>query len=104
MTQISGLGAFGASRLSQGAAAGAVEPAAAGASAETRKAEGRQDSASLSARGRVMAEVSRAVSQSSDVRADRVAALKAAIANGSYVPDAGVVAARLAATGAFGES
>jgi flagellar biosynthesis anti-sigma factor FlgM len=50
-----------------------------------------------------MAEAARAVSESRDVRAEKVAALKAAIANGTYSSNAREIAARLLADGIAGD-
>jgi flagellar biosynthesis anti-sigma factor FlgM len=47
----------------------------------------------------VVAEAARAVSQSRDVRSEKVAALKAAIANGTYRSNAREIAERLVANG-----
>jgi negative regulator of flagellin synthesis FlgM len=63
------------------------------------KARGRQDAISLSNRGRLVAEAAQAVAASRDVRAERVAALKAAIANGTYSSNAREIAERLYANG-----
>lgn len=62
---------------------------------------GRQDNVSLSDRARIVSLAARAVENSSDVRADKVAALKASIANGGYKPDAGAIAGRLVQGGSF---
>jgi negative regulator of flagellin synthesis FlgM len=62
---------------------------------------GRQDHVSLSDRARLVSLAARAVDHSSDVRAEKVAALKAAIANGSYQADATGVANRLLRGGSF---
>lgn len=82
--------------------AGAAGAAGAGSAAESQaalKARGKQDVINLSNRGRIVAEASQAVRQSSDVRAERVAALKAAIANGTYSSNAREIAERLIANG-----
>jgi len=79
-----------------GAANGANDPAAAEAAL---KARGRQDAVSLSNRGRLVAEAAQAVADSRDVRAEKVAALRAAIANGSYSSNAREIAERLFANG-----
>ena len=64
-----------------------------------QNARGRQDVINLSHRGRIVAEAARAVHTSSDVREAKVAALKAAIANGSYSSNAREIAERLVANG-----
>lgn len=98
MARIDGLNLSGASMNP----AGAAGAAGAGSAAESRaalKARGKQDVINLSNRGRIVAEASQAVRQSSDVRAERVAALKAAIANGTYSSNAREIAERLIANG-----
>lgn len=95
MNRIDGLGTFGAGRTTQGQGAGAIDAASADGTGAAAKADGKQDSASVSARGKVMAGVLSTVERAPDVRADRVAALKAAIANGAYRVDADGIAARL---------
>ena len=63
------------------------------------KARGRQDAVNLSNRGRLVAEAAQAVALSRDVRSEKVLALKAAIANGSYRSNAREIAERLFANG-----
>ena len=63
---------------------------------------GKQDRLAVSDRARLVAEASSVVRDTVDVREARVAELRAAIADGSYKPDAGEVARRLLASG-FGE-
>ena len=98
MARIDGLNLSGAS-LNPAGAAGASSTGSAAESDAATRARGRQDVINLSNRGRVVAEAARAVSQSSDVRAEKVAALKAAIANGSYSSNAREIAERLIANG-----
>jgi negative regulator of flagellin synthesis FlgM len=57
--------------------------ASAGASSPARQA----DSVSLSDAARSLANARKATSEASDVRADRVAEIKASIANGTYTVD-----------------
>lgn len=98
MARIDGLNLSGAN-LNPASAAGAgssQDPAAAEAAL---KARGRQDAVSLSNRGRLVAEAAQAVAASRDVRAEKVAALRAAIANGSYKSNAREIAERLFANG-----
>jgi negative regulator of flagellin synthesis FlgM len=98
MARIDGLNLSGTS-LNPTGGAGA---ASSGQSAETEaalKARGRQDVVNLSNRGRIVAEAARAVSTSRDVRSEKVAALKAAIANGTYNSNAREIAERLVANG-----
>jgi negative regulator of flagellin synthesis FlgM len=59
------------------------------------RVDGRYDDVTLSNRGRVVALAARAVAASPDVRAEKVAALKAAIADGNYGSDARAIARRL---------
>jgi len=59
------------------------------------------DRVTLSDRGRIVAATARAVEASPEVRSKQVAALKEAIANGTYEIDPHVIAARLIATGTF---
>jgi negative regulator of flagellin synthesis FlgM len=100
MTRIDGLNPLGTSRTLQGQGTGGVDaPGHDRANAE--RAEGRQDLISLSPRGRVVAEAARAVAATSDVRSEKVAALKRAIADGSYRSDAREIARRLLTSGGF---
>ena len=98
MARIDGLNLSGAS-LNPAGAAGAGSTHDSAASAAAIKARGRQDAISLSNRGRLVAEAAQAVGESRDVRAEKVAALKAAIASGSYRPNAREIAERLIANG-----
>ena len=82
--------------IATGAAGASGSPAEQEAAARAR---GRQDVLNLSDRGRVVAEAASAVANSRDVRAEKVAALKAAIANGTYSSNAREIAARLIANG-----
>ncbi|MGE5596184.1 MAG: flagellar biosynthesis anti-sigma factor FlgM [Hyphomicrobiales bacterium] len=104
MNRIDGLNPLATSRTLSGQGANGVEG--------SRDRDGSQaadgvssglDNVNLSRRGRIVAEAARAVHQAPDVRADRVAALKAAIADGTYSSDSREIAARLLATGTFGE-
>ncbi|HNM77438.1 MAG TPA: flagellar biosynthesis anti-sigma factor FlgM [Tepidiformaceae bacterium] len=98
MARIDGLNLSGAS-MNPAGAAGAAGAGSAAESQAALKARGKQDVINLSNRGRIVAEASQAVRQSSDVRAERVAALKAAIANGTYSSNAREIAERLIANG-----
>ncbi|MCC6388629.1 MAG: flagellar biosynthesis anti-sigma factor FlgM [Dehalococcoidia bacterium] len=100
MTQINGLGSLATSRTMQGQGAQGVEGGANGGES-TDRAQGRQDNVSLSDRGRIVGLAASAVRTAADVRADKVAALKAAITNGTYHGDDTGVAARLMRTGTF---
>ncbi|MBI2764423.1 MAG: flagellar biosynthesis anti-sigma factor FlgM [Chloroflexi bacterium] len=101
MTRIDGLGSLATSRTTQGNAAQGIEDAA-GRPEGSERAAGKLDNISVSDRGRIVAEASLAVRNTPDVRADRVAALKASIANGSYASDARAIAERLLRSGSFG--
>lgn len=101
MTRIDGLNPLSTSRTQHGNAAAAVDSASARGRDGTERVDGPQDAISLSNRGRVVADAARAVADSPEVRADRVAALKAAIADGSYRSNARDIATRLVASGAF---
>lgn len=99
MARIDGLNLTGAS-MNPASAAGAAGAAGSPAEQEAAaRARGRQDVLNLSDRGRVVAEAASAVANSRDVRAEKVAALKAAIANGTYSSNAREIAARLIANG-----
>ncbi len=100
MTRIDGLNPLGTSRTLPGQGAPGVEgPSDRKGAAE--RAEGRQDLVSLSSRGRIVALAAHAVAQTREVRAERVAALRAAIADGSYRSDAREIAERLLTGGGF---
>ena len=101
MTQINGLGSLATSRTMQGQGAQGVEAGGANNAEGADRAQGRQDNVSLSVRGRIVGLAASAVRSSSDVRAEKVAALKASIANGTYQGDNDAVAARLLRTGTF---
>lgn len=99
MARIDGLNLSGASMNPATAAAGAAATPGSAEAEAALKARGRQDVLNLSNRGRIVAEAARAVADSRDVRAEKVAALKAAIANGSYSSNAREIAERLVANG-----
>jgi negative regulator of flagellin synthesis FlgM len=101
MTRIDGLNTGAAGRAMQGAALGAADPSQSQGAKGTENANGRQDNVVVSNRARLMSVASRAVQGSSDVRAAKVAALKAAIANGSYSIDHQGIAERLLQGGSF---
>lgn len=103
MTRIDGLNPLSTSRTQGGYGPGGVDGAGAnGRNNGADRVAGRQDELSLSNRGRVIAEAARAVGDSPEVRADKVAALKAAIADGTYRSNARDIAERLMASGTFG--
>jgi negative regulator of flagellin synthesis FlgM len=70
-------------------------PAVDGGSAKARKAGQRPDQASLSAEAQELLQARRAVQESPDVRADRVAALRQQIQDGTYRVDEQALARRL---------
>jgi negative regulator of flagellin synthesis FlgM len=98
MARIDGLNLTGAS-LNPASAPGAHGAGSAAENDAAARARGRQDVMSLSDRGRVVAEAAAAVNASRDVRAEKVATLKAAIANGTYSTNAREIAQRLLANG-----
>jgi len=60
------------------------------------------DSVSISDSARALSSATRAVADSSDIRADKVAALKAAIADGTYSVDSRTLAQSMLRAGALG--
>lgn len=91
------------SRLGQGLPVG--DSARAGrTTAEEAAATGHADLATISNRGRFVASAIQAVVDAPDVRADRVAELQAAIADGTYHSNARAIATRLAAGGTLAEA
>jgi len=101
MTRIDGLNPLGTSRTMQGQGASGLDAAGGDRHGAAERADGRQDLVSLSSRGRIVAEAAHAVARTPDVRAEKVAALKAAIAAGSYRSDAREIAERLLTGGGF---
>ena len=101
MTRIDGMNPLNTGRTSQGQAAQAVGSGS-DRQADAGQASGPQDNITLSSRSRMVADVARHVVATPDARAAQVAALRAAIADGSYRINAGDIAARLMATGTFG--
>jgi negative regulator of flagellin synthesis FlgM len=100
MNRIDGAGTLGTSRTLSGTGANGVDGAQGpNDGQQADRASSSADSLSVSDRGRVMAVASLAVRSAADVRADRVAALKAAIADGTYNADPREIAARLLAAG-----
>jgi len=98
MTRIDGLNPLATSRTMSGQASQSVNDADGDAS-EANGTNGRQDVLAVSERGRVVALAAQAVGQSPDIRAAKVAALKAAIAEGTYVSNARDIAERLLSSG-----
>lgn len=103
MARIDGLNLGGAHLNPAGGPGAAGQPNGTGSSGQAAGARGSHDVLSLSPRVRVIAEAARAVSEARDVRAEKVAALKAAIANGTYTSNARDIAARLLANGIAGD-
>lgn len=101
MTRIDGLNPLNTGRALQGQGANGVDGRGNAHAAEGTERAAGQDNISVSPRARVMSLATRAVRDAPDVRADKVAALKAAIADGSYRSDSRAIAARLLATGAL---
>jgi negative regulator of flagellin synthesis FlgM len=99
MTRIDGLNPLISGRLPGGTPTPGVDGSENRGGAQSAGAARRQDVVSLSDRGRVVAIAARAVGDSRDVRAAKVAALKAAIAGGSYRSNAREIATRLIANG-----
>lgn len=96
MTRIDGTNALGTSRTQAGSAASGVDSSRqANRSEASEQLAGPQDKVSVSFRSRLMAEASNAVATAPDVRQEKVLALKAQIANGSYAPDPRDLAERL---------
>ena len=98
MNRIDGVNPLTTSRTQHGAAAGAAD-AALSRRGPGDGVDGRRDALSVSERGRVVARAAVAVQGAADVREARVAALRAAIAAGTYHIDAEAVARRLIANG-----
>lgn len=96
MSRIDGMNSLGTSRTQAGAAAGAADASRASRSAAgADPLAGPQDKISLSGRSRVVAEATAAVNSARDVRSEKVAALKASIANGTYSADPMQLATRM---------
>ncbi len=98
MTRIDGLNPLATNRMLNGQSSQNVDGTESDA-AQTNAAGGRQDVLAVSNRGRVVAIAAQAVGQSPDVRAAKVAALKASIADGTYVSNARDIAERLLSSG-----
>lgn len=100
-TRIDGLNPLSTSRTLHGQGAAGIDGASGDRHSGPEAASGRQDNVTLSYRGRVVAEAAQAVMAARDVRTERVAAVKAAIADGTYRSDSRAIAARLLASGSF---
>jgi negative regulator of flagellin synthesis FlgM len=98
MTRIDGLNPLATNRMLNGQSSQNVDGTESDAT-QTNAAGGRQDVLAVSNRGRVVAIAALAVGQSPDVRAAKVAALKASIADGTYVSNARDIAERLLSSG-----
>lgn len=99
MNRIDGLNPLMTGRLQGGSQAPGVDGGDNRGGVHGANLSGRQDVVSLSDRGRVVAIAARAVGESRDVRAEKVAALKAAISGGTYRSNARDIATRLVANG-----
>ncbi len=96
MTRIDGLNTLGTSRTQAGSAAGAADSAKQAAKTQpSEQLSGPQDKVSVSSRSRIMADASASVASSPDVRQEKVMALQAAIANGTYSVDPRELAQRM---------
>lgn len=103
MNRIDGVNPLATSRMAQGQATQSVDLAGQGPDGGLAPVAGPQDNVRLSQMARTVAEVAAYVAAAPDARAARVTALRQAIANGTYVVDAGEIASRLAAAGSFGD-
>ena len=101
MTRIEGLNPLSTSRTMSGPGATGIESSEADHSSEATRAAGRQDVLALSSRGRVVGEAALAVHRAPDIRADKVLAIKTAIADGTYTSNAREIAQRLMANAGF---
>lgn len=96
MTRIDGSNALGTSRTQAGSGITAADSARdKGRAQETQQLTGPQDQITVSIKSKLMAEASSAVSSAPDVRQEKVLALKAQIANGTYAPSPRELAQRL---------
>jgi negative regulator of flagellin synthesis FlgM len=96
MNTINGSNTLGTSRTQAGSATSGVDSSRSSGRSEGSEAlSGPQDRVSVSGRSRVMADATAAVSNARDVRSEKVASLKASIANGTYSFDTTYVANRL---------
>jgi negative regulator of flagellin synthesis FlgM len=85
----------GQERLRASAAAAALRANAAGSAASPAAAPRQPDSVSISDKARSLGAAHKTVADAPDVREDRVSALKAAIADGTYAVDSRTLAAKL---------
>lgn len=98
MNRIDGINPLATSRTQSGSAAAGAGSVGTGHGPDG-SGEGRHDALSVSERGRLVARAALAVQSAASVRQERVAALKAAIAAGTYHVDAEAIARRLIANG-----
>jgi len=103
VNRIDGVNPLSTSRTQQGRETAGVDAADGRRNSSAANAPAGLDQVNLSGRGRVVARAAAAVYAVPDVREAKVASLRAAIAAGSYNPDPADVAARLLASGSFGE-
>src|SRR5437879_5452415 len=99
MNRIDGLGPLTTSRTTQGSALSAPDGGSGNGAKSVDGTIPGLDQVSLSTRGRTVRDAAKLVADAPDIRADRVAQLKAAIADGTYTSNARDIAARLMATG-----
>jgi flagellar biosynthesis anti-sigma factor FlgM len=100
MNRIDGNNPLATSRLGQGLPASDVNRG--DEAGKEASSVSRGDLAAISNRGRFVAAAMRSVQDAPDVRWDRVAELKSAIADGAYHSNARGIAARLMAGGTLG--
>ncbi len=101
MTRIDGLNPLTTSRTNQGQSSQGIAGGT-DRDGDVGHVAGPQDNITLSSRSRIVAEVAAHVASAPDVRAAKVAELRAAIAGGTYSVNAAEISARLFATGTFG--
>jgi negative regulator of flagellin synthesis FlgM len=85
----------GQERLRAAAAAAALRANSAGRGPNAPGTPRQPDAVSLSATGRSLAAARKAVTDAPDVREDRISAIKAAIADGTYSVDSRTLATKL---------
>jgi len=100
VTRIDGFNPLATSRTAQSLGPDRIDRNGNGRSGEA-EGIGAQDRATLSPRGRFIGHAVAAVASAPEIRAEKVAALKAAIADGTYRSNARDIAARLLAGGSL---
>ena len=100
MAGLNGINPLGTSRTQHGLGPSDVGSSNGGADNGAVSNKGRSgDALTVSTRGRVVAEAARAIAQTPEIRAEKVAALKAAIKDGTYTVDPEAIATRLLSAG-----